>query len=226
MSAHDRRLVGIGLYTPAEASRLLHLPVTRLGRWLRGHTINGKHYDPLWSPQIDLGDGRLYLGFSDLMEARVADAFIERGVSARRVRAAIEEASKILGTERPLSHNRFRTDGRDIFLHTSVDGEEPTLLNVLSKQYVFERLLDPILQTVEFGRDGEPMAWWPSGKAANIVLDPERSFGQPVDARSGVPTAILAAAEQSFGVRRAARLYDVSESAVKQSAKFEARLAE
>ena len=71
-------LVGMGLYTVAEASGLLQINPSKITRWLRGHDAKGQHYDPLWCPQIDLGEEGICLGFRDLQEVRVAAAFIER----------------------------------------------------------------------------------------------------------------------------------------------------
>ena len=85
-------LVGVGLYTPAEAARLLRIPASKIVRWLRGHDANGRWYERLWQPQVQLGDGRVYLGFRDLMELRTAHAFMEAGVSAIMIRRAIVEA--------------------------------------------------------------------------------------------------------------------------------------
>jgi uncharacterized protein (DUF433 family) len=222
-------LIGVGLYTPAEAGRLLRVPSARIARWLRGHNIKGKHYPALWVPEVSLGDDRIFLGFRDLMEARVADAFIKAGVSSIRVRAAIDVAKEIIGQSRPLSTNRFRTDGREIFLHIieeDEDGEQrQKLLNLFRRQFVFNGILDPILKTVDFGEDGNPLIWWPGGRRMNVVIDPSRSFGQPIDADSSVPTAILAAAaNQDTGVKGAARAYDVTEASVKHAVEFEAMM--
>src|SRR4051812_45036354 len=107
-------LIGLGLYTPAEAGRLLHVAASKISRWLRGHHIGDHRYDPLWTSQVDLDDGRIYLGFRDLMEVRIANEFINLGLSPQRVRTAIGLASEIMGEDRPLSTARFRTDGRDI----------------------------------------------------------------------------------------------------------------
>lgn len=219
-------LIGVGLYTPAEAGRLLNVPAQKISRWLRGHKINGREYPALWEPQVSLGDDRVYLGFRDLMEVRVADAFIRAGVSGVRVRAAIELAKEIIGQARPLSTNRFRTDGREIFLHIieeDEDGEQrERLLNLFRRQFEFKGIIEPILQTVDFGTDGTPLVWWPAGRRLNVVVDPARAFGQPIDADSSVPTAILAAvAKQEGGVAAAARAYDVSESSVRRAAEFE-----
>jgi hypothetical protein len=109
------KLIGVGLYTPAEAGRLLNIPATKITRWLRGHQIGKRAYEPLWTSQVDIGDGRIYLGFRDLMEVRIADKFISLGLTPQRVRAAIRSAREMIGEDRPLSTDRFRTDGRDIF---------------------------------------------------------------------------------------------------------------
>lgn len=219
-------LIGVGLYTPAEAGKLLRMPAKKISRWLRGHKIGRREYPALWNPQVSLGDDRVYLGFRDLMEVRVADAFIQKGVSAIRIRAAIDLAKEVIGQDRPLSTNRFRTDGREIFLHIieeDEDGEQSEkLLNLFRKQFEFKGIIEPILQTVDFGTDGTPLVWWPAGRRLNVVVDPARAFGQPIDADSSVPTAILAAAaKQDGGIAAAARAYDVSESSVRRAAEFE-----
>lgn len=218
-------LIGIGLYTPAEAERLVHVSASKIIRWLRGHTIRDKSYAPLWEPEVNIGDNKIYLGFRDLMELRVADAFIRSGLSAIRVRRAIMEAREIIGQSHPLATNRFRTDGREIFLHiieTDEEGlERERLLNLFNRQYEFKGIIDPILRTVDFGDDGAPILWWPKGRNGQIVVDPNRSFGQPIDANSSVPTAILAAAAFQEGMREAAISYEVSEGAVRRAVEFE-----
>lgn len=219
-------LFGIGLYTPAEAERLLNVPSRKISRWLRGHKIKGKgSYEPLWTPEVDLEDGKIFLGFRDLMEVRVAAAFIGCGLSARRVRAAIEEARRITGQDHPLATNRFRTDGREIFLHvieTDDDGEQrERLLKLFKRQYEFKGIIEPILKTVDFDQDGTPSAWWPAGRRSQIVVDPERAFGAPIDSASSVPTSVLANAAREMGIHAAARAYEVGETSVRHAVEFE-----
>ncbi len=221
-------LIGLGLYTPAEAGRLLHVPPSKISRWLRGHHIGAQPYEPLWTPQVNLDDGRIYLGFRDLMEARIANEFISLGVSPQRVRAAIELASEIMGENRPLSTARFRTDGRDIFFQVvEIDesgNQRERLLNLFRRQYEFRQIIEPLLKTVEFDDQGIPSLWWPQGRRANIVVDPARSFGQPIDAASSVPTTILAVAGRRDGIAAAARAYDVSAASVRHAIRFEATM--
>ncbi|CAH1652152.1 conserved hypothetical protein [Hyphomicrobiales bacterium] len=218
-------LVGIGVYTPAEAERLVDVPAGKITRWLRGHSVQGQDYAPLWMPQVDIGDGRVYLGFRDLMEVRVADAWIAKGISAIRVRAAIELAREVYGLERPLSTDAFKTNGRDIFMKVTErdsDGvERERLLNTFRKQYVFSSIMEPLLRNIDFDASGVPEIWWPKGRNGQIVVDPKRSFGQPIDAVSSVPTAILAAAAKLQGIDLAAKAYDVPASSVRRAVKFE-----
>ena len=219
-----RELVGIGLYTPAEASRLCGIASKKLIRWLHGHNYRGKEYPSLWRSQVDLGDGRVYLGFRDLMEARVADKFIKEGISALRVRQAIILAREVLGTDRPLSTNRFRTDGRTIFLRTTeTDGdgkEREQLLNLFKHQYEFASIINPILKDVVFDDAGTPASWWPAGQGQKIIVDPRRAFGQPIDSESSVPVTILAGAGKRYGVEVTARSYEVSRGSVRRAMHF------
>lgn len=220
-----QELVGLGLYTPAEAARLLHVSSAKIGRWMRGHIANDTHYEALWAPQVDLGDERIYLGFLDLMEVRVVDAFIRHGVPPVRIRSAIRLANEVVAKSHPFSTNRFLTAGREIFLQvieTDEDGiERERLLNLFKRQYEFKGILDPILRAVDFGEDGYPSRWWPAGRRANIVVDPERSFGAPIDAETSVPTKVLAAAGQGMGIAGAAKAYAVSETSIRRSLDFE-----
>jgi uncharacterized protein (DUF433 family) len=221
-------LIGLGLYTPAEAGRLLHIPSMKIVRWLRGHRIGEREYAPLWTSQVDLNDGRIYLGFRDLMETRIADKFIDYGVSPQRVRSAIQLARGFIGEDRPLSTDRFRTDGRDIFLRVvekNEHGEErERLLNLFRRQYEFKQIIEPLLRTIDFDEKGAPSQWWPMGRRGNVLVDPSRAFGQPIDSVTSVPTAILAAAGRQEGIENAARAFDVPQTSVRRAIEFEAAL--
>jgi uncharacterized protein (DUF433 family) len=218
-------LIGIGVYTPAEAGRLIQIPAPKISRWLQGHCVNNREYRPLWKSQIQLPDGRLYLGFRDLMEARIAGKFIAFGISPQRVRAAIQLAQQVIGDERPLSTDRFRTDGRDIFLRvveTDEEGRErERLLNLFRQQYEFRQIIEPLLKNLDFDDQGTPYQWWPLGKHGKIVVDPQRAFGQPLDAATSVPTVALAAAAANQGAARAARFFDVPPASVRRAVAFE-----
>lgn len=220
-TANNDNLLGVGLYTPAEAGRLLGVPSAKISRWLRGHDVKGKWYEPLWHPQVDIGDGNVYLGFRDLMEMRTAYAFMAAGVSAIMIRRAIVEARKYVDDERPLSTTRFKTDGQSIFLEIANADGDAKLLDLFKRQYAFKRIVDASLRGVEFEND-VPARWWPLSKERKILLDPQISFGQAIDVESGVPTAVLAAAVRAEGsAEKAAVAWQVPVSSVKRALTFE-----
>lgn len=217
-------LIGIGLYTAIEAQRLLGVPASKIGRWLRGHDAKGVHYDPLWESQVNLNDGAVYLGFRDLMEVRAANQFLKAGVSPQTVRRAIIVAQDYVDAERPLSTTRFKTDGRNIFLEIAEGDDDKKLLDLFRKQYAFSKIMERSLKDVEF--DGiTPTRWWIGSQKAGIVLDPEHSFGQPIEYETGIPTAVLAqAAEAEGSAAKAARAWCVDRKHVQRAVRFEQSL--
>lgn len=217
-------LVGIGVYTPVEAQRLLGVPASKISRWLRGHMVKGRQYDALWEPQIDLSDGAVYLGFRDLMEVRAANQFIAAGVSPQMVRRAIQEAQNFIQEARPLSTTRFKTDGRTIFLEVAQQENDRQLLDLFKRQYAFTEIMERSLKDVEF-EGVSPNRWWVRSRRAGIVVDPEQSFGQPIEHETGIPTAVLASAVEAEGdISKAAKAWCVSKRNVQRAVKFEQSL--
>jgi len=214
-------LIGIGLYTPAEAGKLVQISPAKINRWLRGHHVKSQQYDPLWTPQVDLGEQGIILGFRDLMEIRVASAFIEQGLSAQKVRQAIQLARELIKDERPLSTSRFQTDGRSVFLQV-VEGDGQTkFIDLFKSQYAFHEILKRSLRNIEYDAEGVPARWWVFGKTRSIVVDPARSFGRPIEAETSVPAEVLAAAAEAEGsVEAAARAWDVPVRAIKRAVAF------
>ena len=224
MADGSHGLIGIGLYTPAEAGRLIDVIPSRLTRWLRGHDAKGQRYAPLWTPEIELEDQRLYLSFRDLLEARAADRFIRGGLSPQKVRRAINLARQVVG-DRPLATAWLRTDGRSVFLQAvREDGDEPELMDLFKGQYAFNAVVEQSLKDLEF--DGPlPRTWWPFGRRAGVLIDPRRSFGQPIEQDSFVPAELLAAAAGTEGsAEAAARAWSVPVRAVRRAVTFQQQL--
>jgi hypothetical protein len=99
-------------------------------------------------------------------------------------------------------------------------GEEAKLIDLFRRQHVFREIVEPSLKGVEF-EDGIPARWWPQGRQAGIVLDPERSFGKPIEADTSVPADVLAAAAVAEGSpEAAARVWVVPVRAVKRAIAF------
>jgi hypothetical protein len=84
-------LIGIGLYTFQEASKLTNASPQELRRWLKGHAYKAHDSDkrvnsvPLW--QTELAELELEgISFHDLLEVRFVQAFRKHGVSLQTIR--------------------------------------------------------------------------------------------------------------------------------------------
>jgi uncharacterized protein (DUF433 family) len=223
----DTTLLGVGIYTPAEAAHLTGIAAGKLVRWLKGHGTGNRHYPALWNKQITLDDDSTHLGFLDLVQAKMADAFIKEGLTPQKVRRAILLAQDIVDNDHPFATSRFRTDGKTLMLDALSQHEEDAPLIDLFKrgQYVMKRLIEPSLKDIEFDSD-IAVRWWPLGRGAGIVIDPTRQFGRPIIAESGIPTSVLSAAVKAEGsVANAARAYSVSVAAVRKAVDFEEKMA-
>jgi uncharacterized protein (DUF433 family) len=219
-------LVGRGLYTVAEACQMTGIPTATFRRWVFGYVRRRNaervEYRPISPPEIGRIEGHLVVGFRDLLEVRIVHAFRMAGVSWHVIRLAAANASRP-GRTHPFLSERFRTDGRTIFLESFREAGEERLVDLARNQHAFHRVIAPSLRDVLFEGD-EPRAWYPLWPRKMVVVDPTRSFGRPI--AGGVPTDILAqsaARETSLDV--VARWYEVPLEAVRAAVDWQERLA-
>jgi uncharacterized protein (DUF433 family) len=222
-------LLGVGLYTVAEAAGLTGIPAPRIRRWLTGYRHGPQREqswsDPLWAPQLPWLGRDLTLGFRDLMELRFVASFIAAGISLHGIRRALAIGRQVVGDERPFSTARFQTDGRTIFLQVSNEIEEPTLIDLLRRQYAFHRVIEPSFRDIDFS-EGVAEKWWPMTHRSQVVVDPVRNFGHPIVSEHGVPTRAIADAVAAEGsVTKVAKLFQLPPGAVRDALTFERKAA-
>ncbi len=229
--AASNTYLGVGIYTVPEAARLSRVSPGRIRRWLLGYTYvyDGRERAsaPVWERQLPTIHEKLALGFLDLLEVRFVDAFRTRGVTWKTIRTAAERARILFETTHPFATRRFKTDGRSIFAQVVDERGERALLDIVKTQYAFHGLLRPFLYGLEFDDHDQAVRWWPLGTKRHVVIDPERSFGQPIVHKEGVPTSILAQAFRpgSSSIAAVAKWYDVDPRSVRDAIEFEKKLA-
>lgn len=222
---------GIGAYTLAEAGHLLGVSPVTLKRWLFGYSY--KHHGPvttqesLWQPQYGVDQEDPLLGFRDLIEARIVRGLRSLGIGLPTIRQCLSRASEIVKDSHPFSTRRFKTDGQRIFLEITDKLEsvehDPALIDLKSRQRVFQTIVAPSFVDLSFDAD-VASRWWLLPHKRTIVLDPARSFGQPIVEENGVPTARLAQAVAAEGsVERVAALFELKPAIVRDALQFEAR---
>lgn len=224
-----QELLGLGFYAVADAARLLHMPAVNIRRWLGGYAYvragERREIAPLWQPDLPQWDDRIELTFRDLIELRFVHAFVGAGVGLKAIRNCLDYARQVVESDRPFSTSKFRTDGRTIFLESLQRmPEEARLLDLKRHQYVFRRVIEQSFKDLDI-EDSEVTRWRPYKGRDSIVVDPARSFGQPIAAESGVPTQVLSESADAEGSpERAAALFEVPLEVVRDAIKFESEL--
>jgi uncharacterized protein (DUF433 family) len=237
----DERVIGRGVYGPAEALQLLNFkrdPSTpgcgisrkTVTRWLMGYdyVVRGekRHSDPLWRPDYTNDNQHLEISFRDLIELRFVKAFRDAGLTLPTIQECFLRAVEEVQDERPFSTSKFRTDGKTIFLDITHDVHEGEMIDLRRRQSVFRTVVEPSLRDLEF--DAAAVArWYPLGRSRrSIVVDPARAFGRPITALGGVPTEVLSSAVLVEGSpEKVARLYEVPLAAVRDAVTFQGKLA-
>ena len=232
--------IGIGIYSVPEAAQLIHGSRAAIKRWLygydyahrgRGETVSKQYHSAaLWQPQHTQADmDGQFVGFRDLIELRAVRQFVAHGVPLLVVRRCLDYAKKEFGLDAyPLSARRFRTDGRTIFLEALQDDDVADMIDLRTRQYVFNDIIKPSLyEGIEYEGD-EARRWFPEGRdRRTIVIDPARQFGKPILEGAGVPTATLYASWLAEGRDKhaVARAYEVQARHVEAAVRFEEHLA-
>lgn len=180
---------------------------------------------PLWQSSLDDIDGALYLSFRDMIELRMVDRFRAQKLSMPYLRKVVDAAQELLGDSHPFSTSRFKTDGKKLYLEVLKRTKEPELVEVLSGQMAFHSIIGVGLKDVEF-EGGVASLWRPGRGRGDVVIDPERSFGQPVLGEFGVPTsAIKLSFDAGRTPREISRDFEISERAVNSALAFEESIA-
>ncbi len=224
-----QNLLGVGIYTVPEASRLTRIPADSIRRWLWGYRSRSKRgaaslRDPLWIPQIPIIDHSRALGFRDLIEIQFVAHFKERGISLQSIRKTIGVATQLVEQTYPLSSIKFKTDGKRILADILDEQERRAVFDLSSGQYLLSFVWDRLYDALEYSEYDELLRWWPLGKDRRVLVDRRRNFGQPI-CPEGVPTAILAGAlGAEKRVESVAYWYKVEPDSVRDAEEYERAL--
>lgn len=227
----------VGIYSQADAARLLQMTPSRLRRWVNGYTYWLRSEESakqrarppvIHKSDLPVLDGSVALSFLELMELRVVKALVDtKGIPLQAVRRAAAQAGDVFGTPHPFASRRVFTENRRIYasLHDNSGPEVIELARGRNLQVILSELI-PLLEEVEFD---EPSSlahrWWPLGKSEPIVLDPGVMFGAPVIAGTRVRTSIAAEMARKTAADAVAAAYGVGMRHIAAAVQFEDLLA-
>lgn len=176
-------------YTVGEAAHYLGVPKSTLRSWFAGQ----KGFRAVIRP----ADAKaLGLSFTNLVEAYVLTAIRRKHqIALPTIRRGLDFLVRKLGAKRPLIEQQFATNGVDLFvdhlghvINISKDG-----------QLEMADLIRAYLERIDRDAKGLPIKLYPFMRSQapreqprSVVIDPRVSFGRPVIAGTGIPTAVLA----------------------------------
>lgn len=221
------KLLGRGLYSPTEVSRLTGVPIRRINRWTRGYWFlhKGKRQwsDPIVGAGVERIGNAPVLSFADLVEIRCLSVLRDRKIGWRAIRLASLRGKEVLKTPHPFSSDRFKTVGRSILLEITDEAGDRHMLEVAHDQWVFERMVfDSLRKGLHYADKDQPQWWTPLGDDRKVVVHPARAFGAPVVLPAGIRTRVLYGsycAEKSH--ESVAQWYNVTAEAVRDAVEFE-----
>lgn len=216
------------VYTFAQVDNLLGLGTTTAQRWIDGYTRRGTTYPPVIRPRTT---GRLVATWGEFVECRFLAEYRDAGVPLVNMRPVVEKLRAQLDTPYPLASARLwlRPEGREIVAEVQEQlGEElePSLYVVRTDDVMLPAQWTPSVMrfqdSIQWSEqpDQLPVAIWPEPSDKQVVIDPLRSFGDPVV--RGVQTARLAElARAGDPPEMIADLYDLDLAQVTAALAFE-----
>lgn len=198
----------VPMYSVSEAARHLDVPASTFRAWARGYLRRSGERCPVTGKPIVTtlpGDAGVSVPFVGLAEGYALAAIRGAGVPLQRIRPALDLLQRELGIEHVLASRSLYTDGAELLYDFAErEGDTPEarsardLVVVRNGQRVFNDVVDSYLRRVDFADDG-----WAQRihlrkyGAADVVVDPQRSFGIPIFARGAVRVETVIAAFKS-----------------------------
>jgi uncharacterized protein (DUF433 family) len=215
------KVLGHGIYTFPEAARLVGLRTQRVREWFRGRPAR----QPVFQPDYEPVAGDTAISFHDLVDVFVAGQLREHGVPLQTLRKVYAKLQAAFNVRHAFCRKELLTDGKEVF-YTGLDsaGREE-IVEVLSRQRVFPRIIKPFLKRIDYAQATNLARRWRIADA--VVIDPEICFGKPIVESAGIATAILAAAyetnDRDAGL--VADWYNLHPDQVLSAVRFETRRA-
>jgi uncharacterized protein (DUF433 family) len=187
-------------YGVMEAGHYLRIPRTTIRDWVSGRIYYGQSGERFSRPVIHVPDPALkLLSFMNLVEIHVLDGIRRKhNIPLEKVRIAVNYLAKQFPSKHPLADQDFQTDGLNLFIQ-----KFRQLINISQEgQLAMQEILQAHLHRIERDVKGIPVRLYPFTRKREfvesqlepkaVVIDPHVSFGRPVLAGTGIPTAVIA----------------------------------
>ena len=173
------------LYTVKQAAAFLREPETRVRYWVQGRGLSG----PLVTSRPSPLRLEAEIPFIGLAEGLIVSFLRRKNLSLQYIRRALDKLGQEMTIDYALASRRFYTDGLSALYRYKATPDEDfaPLAEILSQQYVMEKVVEDNLELITFAPDG-----WAGRLVLPFVtdreiieVDPKRGFGKPLFIHGG-----------------------------------------
>jgi uncharacterized protein (DUF433 family) len=218
MQVAQESALDVPIYGAVDAARYLRVPYQTLRYWIRGHGA----IEPIIKP---VEESPTRLSFINLIECHMLSSMrTHYNLRVPKVRRALRNLAEIAPSDHPLIDRELETNQIDLYLRHFSEG----LINLGNPdQLEFQGLVEMHMQRIGRDHDGLPV-FFPfvekrsADEPKSIAISPAISFGRPVMAGTGIPTAVIASrfhARESIG--ELAREYGRSDKEIEEAIRWE-----
>jgi hypothetical protein len=218
MVAAPDNLLGIGIYTPAEAALYARAPERMVRRWFYGTT----HRPAVLQPQLEDTEEKL-LTFLDFVQTMAIRAIrLTYKVPLQRIREAI----RLTETEYQLKYPLARRHTTYLFEHEVVirlGAEEYVQVSGKHKRNrLIAKVVEPYMRNLDYGPEGLANAYLAfTWNNLAVTMNPLIRFGEPLLPSCGYTAQALWDAYKAEGsVESAASAYGVKQEEVELACAF------
>jgi uncharacterized protein (DUF433 family) len=220
-------LLDRGLYTVADAARLLRISPQRVRGWIAGYP-NTKA-EPILRNDVGWLDGSLAFSFANLMEIRFIEHFTALKVRTATIREMAREAERLLKHPHPFATKTvFETDGKRIFAETAQSTGDKRLYYLKAKNWAMLEVIEQSLhREISYDPSGDAAQWLPRPEIPSVIIHPRIAFGHPVLKEEGVPTRTIFESFQAEDddAESVAKWFAIPTARVREAVHFEINLA-
>jgi uncharacterized protein (DUF433 family) len=218
MAASSANLLGIGLYTPAEAALYARVSTQLLNRWLFGSASG----EPVLNPELADRSERL-VTFLDFVQALAVRAVrVSHKVPLPKIRAAIDCAEREYGLSYPFArkHTTYLF-GSDIIIKLRDEGYVQ-VSGKGARNRMITKVAEFYMQDISYGEEGLATAFRAfSWKQYAVDMNPHVRFGEPLIESCGYSARALWEAVTSEGsIEAAAQAYGVKVEEVETACRY------
>ena len=193
----------IPIYSIPQAAQYLRLPKDRLRYWVKGWFSETKAEKRFFEPLIKLYHNSFelrpqsqttLLSFTNLVEAHVLIAIVKAArFDQKQLSTELHYINDHLSTPKLYAGREFQIKGIDLLFERF--GQQ---LAARDREQEARQILETYFDRIVRDKAGLPIKLFPftklsgSDEPKTVMIDPRISFGRPVLAGTGIPTAMLA----------------------------------